>query len=146
MIFLETFGYGFSIWSDDLKYNIQRASWNESHIPILRSSENYRKRKFSIFEPLDVVVDEKILNNYRCPNCFALFTTLQNMQRHKKCCDKGQLYKYEEKKYGDQKTIRQQLLDEDILDPNDTYFTNLVSFDIEAVNVLHGFQDIISVC
>ena len=67
---------------------------------------NYR-RKFSIFDPINIAMEEDYLKNFRCKFCFSKATTKQNLLAHEKICQNGTIYKFIQKEYGsDLKTAK----------------------------------------
>ena len=139
--FSKVFNIGFTIWTDDLKYNKVLGTWSAKHIPILMKKVNYYKRKFSIFEELVVVIDDKILKDFRCQYCFAKHLTRANLSRHEKTCQNGTDYRYEEKQYGsDILTPKASLEADGVLDVKNDYYKNFVSFDIECLGILEGYK------
>ena len=134
--FLETFKIGFSVYTDDLKMIQILGSWSKTNIPLLMTKKIYYRRKFSIFEPINVAMEEDYLKNFRCKFCFSKATTKQNLLAHQKICQNGTVYKFIQKEYGsDLKTARKSLEEASIIDSSATYFKNFIAFDIESLCV-----------
>lgn len=138
--FIAEFGIGFSFWSDDIECKRLRGSWDDNHIPILLSTEKYRRLKFSIFDEITAVIDKSYLKDFRCEFCFTSFKEKRKLQKHEKSCQKDTEYHYSEKQYGgDQKSIFELLVEDNIIPENDECYKHFCSFDIECVNVPEGF-------
>ena len=133
--FLDTFKIGFSVYTDDLKMIQILGSWSKTNIPLLMTRNTYYRRKFSIFEPINVAMEEDYLKNFRCKFCFSKATSKQNLVAHEKVCQNGTIYKFIQKEYGsDLKTAKQSLEEEKIIDSSAPYFRSFCSFDIECLN------------
>ena len=139
--FSQVFQIGFTIWTDDLKYNKVLGTWSKKNIPILMKKAKYYRRKFSIFEELVVAIDDKILKDFRCQFCYAKHLTRANLSRHEKTCQNGTDYRYEERQYGsDVITPKASLEADGVLDVTNDYYKNFVSFDIECLGILDGYK------
>ena len=133
--FFEVFKIGFSVYTDDLKMIQILGSWSKINIPLLMTKKQYFRRKFSIFDPINIAMKEDYLKNFRCKFCFSKATTKQNLLAHEKICQNGTIYKFIQKEYGsDLKTAKKSLQDEKIIDSSASYFQNFCSFDIECLN------------
>ena len=134
--FIENFGIGYSIWTDDSDCKKLRKSWFENHIPILLSKAKYKQYKIDIHDEITVVIDKEYLRDFHCQFCYTSFKEKRKLLAHEQKCQNDTEYNCHEKQYGgDVQSIREILVDENILPANDDCFKHFCSFDIECVNI-----------
>ena len=143
--FLRMYKIGFSLWQkmDDGHQggrkkrgaNLVLGSWSEHPIHLLVSDKQVKDRKIHIFDEIFLVTDESYVRTQSCSTdgCYFTAKSAYHLARHEKTCRTESETKYIQKCYGNQTSVRDQLIQEGIITPDDPSFKNHMAFDIESL-------------
>jgi len=155
------FKVGFNLWTKDDNSPAKRVltSWHPDS-PHIIISENQKKQGYiTIFENIELVLIDTYVQPYSCKiteGCIYSCKNKWKLGRHEKSCTAETRMSYKQKMYGNQTTIRSELINIGVINPSDKSHQRFISFDIESVNqkqehnincktIITGLQRVISI-
>ena len=159
--YIKTFKIGFNLWINNGTFNSERfiSSWCEDSPHFIITREQQKNGYLSIFDEIDVVIDNSYVVPYKCQKTTGCRFQCKNkwkINRHEKTCTNVTKIKYTQKCYGNQSNVRTDLIKIGVIDENDDTHRRFISFDIESVNdtncdlvfgktIITGVQKVISI-
>ena len=161
--FVKVFGFGFNLWTkhDSAKFTAELflKSWIEDSPHFIIKSEILNQGYIHIHDEMQVVLDESYVQSSTCSKsekCRFETRNKHKLDRHEKACSDKTVIRYKQKCFGNQNTVRKELIEEGIICPDDSSHKRFISFDIESLNVtdskraysktiLHGVQKVVSI-
>lgn len=135
------FSFGFNFWlkHDSATFHPERVlhSWYEDSPHFIISAKQRDQGFIELFDSIQVVIDENYIQPFTCQKsikCMYESRHKSKIDRHEKSCFDRTRVKYKQKCFGNHPNVREELLEEGIIDTEELDSKRLVSFDIESVN------------
>jgi len=133
------YGYNFHVSTPNGLHPTRQVykSWFPNSAHFIITSEHNSRELIKIYDPVKFVTDPSYVLQYTCDateKCLYQSRNLTHVRNHEKICTDQTIYTYKQKRYGNEKTTRDMLIDEGVLSSEDTSHERFVSFDIESIS------------
>ena len=139
--FLRVFDFGFNLWwkPDSASFDPQMIihSWSKNSPHFIITAKQRIQGFIHIFDEIQVILDKNYIQPKTCNKSASCMFQTRNqwiMNRHEQTCTDTTQMKYKQMCFGNQTSVRQDLIAEGIILPNDGSAKRFVAFDIESIN------------